>query len=240
MIEQYLKKIKSFYENGDTTEPSYYEILKSLFINYSQNFLKDNIEVRILPKKTDAGNPDIKISKKNNELIGYIEVKDFSIEDLDKIEDSNQLRRYRDAFPNLILTNLFEFRLYRDGKLIDKVEIGRPFDVFQLKKIYVNNKTKENFYQLLDKFFSFSIPTSLSPENLAKVLAKKTRFLKNIVLEELRNNEKFLISLYENIKKHLITDLNEDDFCDLYSQTITYGLFSARLRSKNNFNRKEA
>ncbi|HOK18341.1 MAG TPA: N-6 DNA methylase, partial [Caldisericia bacterium] len=240
MIERYIKDIKTKYEKGDTTEPSFYETLKSLIENYSEKFLNFDIDVRILPKKTEGGNPDIKVSKENNEIIGYIEVKDLTIENLDKIEESEQLKRYRETFPNLILTNLFEFRLYRDGKLIDKVELGKPFDVFKLKTIYVSEKIRENFYKLLEKFFSFSIPQTLTPENLAKVLAKKTKFLKEIVLEELKGGEKFLTNLYENIKKHLITDLSEDDFCDLYSQTITYGLFTGRLRSKNRFDRKEA
>ncbi len=240
MIERYIKDIKTKYDKGDTTEPSFYGTLKSLIENYSKKFLNFNIDVRILPKKTEGGNPDIKVSKENNEIVGYIEVKDLKIENLDKIEESEQVKRYRETFHNLILTNLFEFRLYRDGKLIDKVELGRPFDVFELKTIYVSEKIRENFYKLFEKFFSFSIPMALTPENLAKVLAKKTKFLKEIVLEELKNGEKFLTNLYENIKKHLITDLNEDDFCDLYSQTITYGLFTGRLRSKNRFDRKEA
>ncbi|NLI56143.1 N-6 DNA methylase [bacterium] len=240
MIERYIKDINTKYDKGDTTEPSFYETLKSLIENYSKKFLNFNIDVRILPRKTEGGNPDIKVSKENNEIIGYIEVKDLKIENLDKIEESEQLKRYRETFPNLILTNLFEFRLYRDGKLIDKVELGRPFDVFELKTIYVSEKIRENFYKLFEKFFSFSIPQALTPENLAKVLAKKTKFLKEIAFEELKNGEQFLTNLYENIKKHLITDLNEDDFCDLYSQTITYGLFTGRLRSKNRFDRKEA
>ena len=240
MLEGYLKDIKLNYEKGDTTEPSFYEILKSLILKYSEKFLDNKVDIRILPKKTEGGNPDLKVSKEKNEIVGYIEVKDLSIENLDKIEGTEQLIRYRETFPNLILTNLFEFRLYRDGKLIDRVEIGRPFDIFKLKTIYVNEKTKENFYKLLEKFFSFSIPATLTPESLAKILAKKTRFLKDIVFEELKNKEKFLINLYGNIKKHLISDLNEDDFCDLYAQTITYGLFTARMRSKNSFDRKEA
>jgi hypothetical protein len=34
--------------------------------------------------------------------------------------------------------------------------------------------------------------------------------------------------------------LTEDQFSDLYAQTITYGLFAARTRSENGFNRKLA
>ncbi len=40
-----------------------------------------------------------------DKIIGYIEAKKPSQEDLDGIEDSEQLKRYRATFPNLILTN---------------------------------------------------------------------------------------------------------------------------------------
>ncbi|MFZ2070382.1 MAG: hypothetical protein WAV32_02010 [Halobacteriota archaeon] len=40
------------------------------------------------------------------------------------MEESEQLKRYRDALPNLILTNFFEFQLYRNGALVDKAELS--------------------------------------------------------------------------------------------------------------------
>ena len=36
------------------------------------------------------------------------------------------------TFPNVILTNFTEFRLYRNGELIDKVSIARPFIIKKL------------------------------------------------------------------------------------------------------------
>ncbi|MDO8095132.1 MAG: N-6 DNA methylase, partial [Candidatus Brocadiales bacterium] len=45
---------------------------------------------------------------------------------------------------------------------------------------------------------------------------------------------------YETFRKYLISDLSKEDFADLYSQTITYGLFAARTRTENGFNRKLA
>ncbi|MCJ7553531.1 MAG: N-6 DNA methylase, partial [Ignavibacteriaceae bacterium] len=41
-------------------------------------------------------------------------------------------------------------------------------------------------------------------------------------------------------KEFLIAGINESEFADLYSQTITYGLFAARLRAEKDFNRKLA
>jgi hypothetical protein len=49
-----------------------------------------------------------------------------------------------------------------------------------------------------------------------------------------------LSGFYEAFRKYLIAGLTQEEFADLYSQTITYGLFAARTRSENSFNRKLA
>ncbi len=44
-----------------------------------------------------------------------------------------------------------------------------------------------------------------------------------------------LHKLYESFKKVLIHDLSVDDFADMYAQTVTYGLFSARATRSGTF-----
>lgn len=70
------------------------------------------------------------------------------------------------------------------------------------------------------------------------------KFLKDqVVAEELKEAAKghgFILSFYEAFQQYLISGLTKEDFADLYSQTITYGLFAARTRAKNGFNRKLA
>lgn len=68
-------------------------------------------KVLVLPRKTEAGIPDFRIGK-NGEIVGYIEAKTPDT-NLGEVEDSEQLKRYRESLPNLILTNFLEFRLYR-------------------------------------------------------------------------------------------------------------------------------
>ena len=76
---------------------------------------------------------------------------------LDDIEDSEQLKRYRSTFPkreNLILTDFYHFRLYRNGILIDTVLVARPFIAKKLQTTPpVENE--EKFITLLEKFFVF-------------------------------------------------------------------------------------
>jgi predicted helicase len=244
MLKEYLKKIADTSNRGDAREESYYPVLKDLFDGYCSAIGKKNVHVTVLPKKTEAGNPDFRIWDGKQHITGYIEAKDPSVENLDRIEDTEQLKRYLHTFPNLILTNFLEFRLYRNGTLTDKALIGRPVILKKLKTAPPVEKEKE-LLQLLEKFFSFSIPKVYDAKNLAIELAKRTRFLKDeVIAQELREEEKtgrgVISGFYKAFKDYLISSLTEDEFSDLYAQTITYGLFAARTRSENGFNRKLA
>ena len=244
MLKPYLKKISEVASQGDAREESYYPILKELLEEYAKSVNKQDIHVTTLPKKTEAGNPDFRVWDGKQHIVGYVEAKSPTIEYLDQIETTGQLKRYLHTFPNLILTNFFEFRLYRDGTLIDKVLIGRPFVAHQLKTIPPAEK-ESDFLKLLEKFFSFSLPRVYDAKTLAVELAKRTRFLKDeVVAQELKEEEKagkgFILGFYQAFKQYLISDLSGEDFADLYSQTVTYGLFAARTRSENGFNRKLA
>ena len=244
MLKSYLKRILDVSKRGDAREESYYSYLEELLKNYAGSIDKKNIYVTTLPKKTEAGNPDFRMWDGKIKIIGYIEAKTPTTEYLDQIETTEQLKRYLHTFPNLLLTNFSEFRLYRNGTLIDKVLISRPFIIHKLKTIPQVEKEAE-FYTLLEKFFSFSLPKVYDAKALATELAKRTRFLRDeVVSEELKEEEKsgkgFIIGFYEAFRKFLISGLSKEDFADLYSQTITYGLFAARTRSENGFNRKLA
>ena len=244
MLKSYLKKISDTSNRGDAREESYYPVLKDLFEEYCSSISKKKIHVTVLPKKTEAGNPDFRIWDGKQHITGYIEAKDPSVENLDHIEDTGQLKRYLHTFPNLILTNFLEFRLYRNGEMTDKVIIGRPVILNKLKTAPPVEK-EAALLQLLKKFFSFSIPKVYNAKTLAIELAKRTRFLKDeVISQELREEEEtgkgFIQGFYEAFKEYLINSLTEDEFSDLYAQTITYGLFAARTRSENGFNRKLA
>ena len=243
MLRSYLKKICEIIQRGDAREETYYSTLEKLLQEYSESINKKDIKITILPKKTEAGNPDFRIWDGKQHIVGYIEAKKPGTS-LDEIEISEQLKRYKSTFPNLILTNFIEFRLYRNSGLIDKISLCRPFIIYQLETI-PPLENKEQFLKLLESFFSFSLPKIYNAKTLAVELAKRTRFLKNEVIEEeLReeenNKQGFILGFYEAFQEYLIKGLSQKDFADLYSQTITYGLFAARTRSTGEFNRKLA
>jgi len=244
MLKTYLRKIFEVAKRGDAREESYYSTLEELLKTFADSINKKRIHITTLPKKTDAGNPDFRIWDGKQNIVGYIEAKRSTEKNLDSIEDTEQLERYLKTFPNFILTNFFEFRLYRNGKMMDKVLIARPFIIHQLKTIPPVEKEKD-FLNLLNKFFAFSLPMLYTAKSLAIELAKRTRFLKEqVIIEELKEEEEkgkgFILGFYEAFQKYLVKGLTREDFADLYAQTITYGLFAARTRSQNGFNRKLA
>lgn len=239
MTKKYLSSLFKTYKKGDAREESYYKHLADFITSFSESERKKKIDVTILPKKTEAGNPDIRIWDGRQKIIGYIEAKDLGVE-LDRIEDSEQLVRYLSTFPNLILTNFTEFRLFRNGERVEKISIARPFVIKKLSTV-PPLENEDKLFELFERFLDFSLPQTYTAKTLAVELAKRTKFLKDeIVSEELKHGTKSIHGFYEAFKEFLIAGINESEFADLYSQTITYGLFAARLRAEKDFNRKLA
>ncbi len=235
-LKTYFKEIYDIYIEEKFREESFYSSLKLLLEEYSRLFqARAEANVLVLPKKTEVGIPDYRIGK-NGEIIGYIEAKTPDT-NLGGVEDSEQLNRYRDSLPNLVLTNFLEFRLYRYGNLIDKVEVGRQFTLKSLKHPPTPEKI-DLFFDLLQKFFSFSVPEIQKSSELAIQLAKRTRFLEHILQDELSRENEEVIRFYRAFQEELIETLTKDRFADLYAQTITYGLFAARMKVRNGFNRE--
>jgi len=252
MTKKYLFNISKTYQKGDAREESYYKHLADFITAFSESQRNKKIDsvsrnqsrlcgidVTILPKKTEAGNPDFRIWDGKQKIIGYIEAKDLGV-DLDRIEDTEQLKRYLSTFPNVILTNYTEFRLYRNGEKIEQISIARPFVIKKLSTV-PPLENEDKLFELLERFLDFSLPKTYTAKTLAIELAKRTKFLKDeIVSEELKIGTKSIQGFYEAFKEFLIAGISEEEFTDLYSQTITYGLFAARLRAEKDFNRKLA
>jgi len=247
LLEQYLKNLTDTTRRGDAREESYYKHLDELIKQFALIQSITKVDVTILPKKTEAGNPDFRIWDGKNHITGYIEAKAPSVTNLDYIEGTEQLERYLSTFPNVILTNFYEFRLYRDGQRIEQAMIGRPIIAKKLQTTPPLENV-EQFKELFDLFFSFSLPKVQTARSLAIELAKRTRFLRDEVIsvemeETGSKGHKQIIGFYEAFKKYLIGTITENQFADLYAQTITYGLFAARTRvptQLDEFNRRLA
>ncbi|MBO9383192.1 MAG: DUF559 domain-containing protein, partial [Roseiflexus sp.] len=242
LFESYLESIAELTRRGDAREESYYPALQTLLETLAPTAGK-TVQVTVLPKPTDAGNPDFRVWDGSHQVVGYIEAKAPGAK-LDQGEVCEQLQRYRHTFLNLILTDFYEFCLYRDGTELERALLARPFIAKTLKTAPPAEQVKE-LTQLFKTFFSFALPSSFTAEDLARELARRTRFLRDDVIRpelaaQVEQKRGALYGFYEAFQKHLIAGLTEAQFADLYAQTITYGLFAARTRAQNSFNRKLA
>lgn len=238
MLPAYLQALHAILQRGDAREESAYAPLAELLSAYARSAGLATIHITILPKKTAAGHPDLRVWDGVARVIGYLEVKAPGA-DLDHAEASEQLQRYLAAFPNLILTNYYEFRLYRNAALVSRVQIARPLPA-RLLKAPPAPEHAEEFFNLLAQFFSFSFPIIRDAATLAQHLARRTRFLDDAIAAELSSGAGPIPSFFHAFKEYLIHDLSPRDFADLYAQTVTYGFFAARLRARNGFSRKAA
>jgi predicted helicase len=226
-LNRYFEEIHRIYVAGGFREESFYPSLKALVEQCFQTLAPESrAGVLVQPKKTEVGIPDF-VVKRSGDIVGHIEAK-LPSANLDGEEKKEQLQRYRESLPNLILTNFLEFRLYRNNEVVDKVEVGRQSTLLDLKYPPAPEKL-DLFFSLLEKFFSFSRPEIKTSSSLSIELAKKTRLLERVLQEELSRDNEEVTRFYEAFREELIETLTKERFADLYAQTITYGLFAARM-----------
>lgn len=236
-INKYLKEVKKRYSTGISTEHSYRGDLQVLISN-----LVSGITVTNEPKRQRCGAPDYIIQNKEIPL-GYIEAKDIGV-DLDKVEKSDQMKRYLGSLDNLILTDYLEFRFYKYGTknyTLKLAEINNDGN----DKLVVNSDLFGLFETHIKDFCDFKGQTIKSAEKLAKMMAQKARMMEEVLYNAVKDEEDEDNTLKDQLKAFrqiLIHDLEEKTFSDIYAQTIAYGLFAARLHDETleDFSRQEA
>ena len=108
-LRRYLRSVTDTLSTGLATEHSYRPALKELV----EKFGRKGTQAINEPTHVECGAPDF-IVEHRGVPVGHIECKDVGA-DLDRAENREQLKRYRDALPNLILTDYIEFRWYYSG-----------------------------------------------------------------------------------------------------------------------------
>lgn len=232
-ISDFVSKVQSIYSTGNATEHSYRSAFEALFSAFGVVALNE-------PKRVKCGAPDF-IVQKSEFVIGHVEAKDLHIGLRGMKEaNKNQQERYKAALPNLIYTNCLDWDFYRDGELVASVTIA---DLLMGVQPCPNEYHKlEN---LLKEFISQSPQAITSPKDLAERMAGKANLIKDILSNTLHEDADLQTELsaqYYAFKENLIHDITTGDFADIYSETIAYGMFAARLhgQNKNSFSRQKA
>ncbi|QEI40972.1 hypothetical protein BMF77_01554 [Dolichospermum sp. UHCC 0315A] len=234
-FNNYIQDLQENIKRGG--ERSHYPSLKHLIEG-----LMIGVNARIEEKGNQAGIPDLTI-RKNDRILGYIEAKDIHI-DLGKIQKTAQIKRYLESNIgyNLILTNYLEFHWYVDGECEKTAKLA---DLEQGEIILVNDLRP--ITELLQSFLNQKARDINNYYDLAKEMAAYTKTIRNAIQSslEIETTTEELNQLKSTFKKLLLLDIDNDKFADMYSQTIAYGLFTAKIGHAQNpgqfaFNRTTA
>jgi len=240
-LEQYIDSIGKRYKLGNATEHSFRGDLQQLIES-----LVPDIKATNEPKRQQCGAPDYIITRKGIPL-GYIEAKDIGA-DLGSKNYKEQFDRYKQSLENLIITDYLVFQFFREGTLVTSISIGQV----QGNKIIGKPEKFAEFTLLIKEFCTYTGQTIKSSSKLSKMMAAKARLLANVIERALlpkegayQANETENITLHDqfnSFKQVLLHDIKEKEFADIYSQTIAYGMFAARLHDPSlvDFSRQEA
>lgn len=181
------------------------------------------VAVKQLPIGAGVGDcrPDLQVLRGAGEVVGYIEVKWRPREPLAQIGESGQLRSYRESFPTVLLTDLHELLLWRNGERAGAAVVRGPEDPVR---------------ELFDRFFASRSPRHRTARALAIDLARRARFLRREIElllghAQATEAERRLRTFFEASRRYLIENQTEAEFAALYAETLTYGLFAARAWS---------
>lgn len=233
ILKDYLSQIQNITEKDK--EHTYRTFLHTLLIKIQEKTAYTNIKIIHEPNndKEGRGAPDFLITK-DSLILGYIENKRIN-EDLSKILQTQQIKKYLDLSLNLILTDYLRFCLIgldnKNNPIILK-EL-RLCEYSQLKTITKDNAYLQAKAQELLEFFTLFFSKNPKPianaKDFADALALRTKILKDELL--LNDTNQYLLSLFNTFREVLYKELEYQNFCDSFAQTLTYSLFLSRLNN---------
>jgi hypothetical protein len=239
-LEQYIDNINKRFKLGNATEHTFRGDLQQLLES-----LVPDIRATNEPKRQSCGAPDYILTKKEIP-VGFIEAKDIGDKDLEgakKTGNKEQFDRYKASLNNLIFTDYLDFHLYIDGIFVTKIAIAE----IQNGTIVPLPNNFTTFTNLIKDFASHVGQTIKSSKKLAEMMAGKARLLSDVIEKALTSDEankedSTLKDQMKAFKQILIHDITPKGFADVYAQTISYGMFAARLHDPTlpTFSRQEA
>lgn len=166
--------------------------------------------------------------------VGYCEAESIDA-DLRSLKGHalHQNSRYKSNLDNFLLTNHLSFELYVGRQRVLHASLPDPRELITPDLAEINQ-----LEHLLERFFSAvheaTIAPLKTPRDLAEALARRTRQLHFAVEQSLASGSKYLRTLKEAFERVLLPQLSDEQFADLYAQTVAYGLFAARCAIQKN------
>ena len=234
IFETYLHALAKTYARGEGTEHSGRGALENLLSAFAGRADR-KLKVQHEPKRQDdKGAPDFRISK-SGQIIGYIENKKIG-ERLSAILKTEQIKKYRALSENLILTNYLDFIWIEGDKTHEVASLAHESEIDSAKPRLKPENVKA-VEKLLTGFFSTPPQGIGQVDKLATALAVRSQMLRNFLGEELVRQEREhkegrLFGLYGVFKEQVFHELTLKEFADAFAQTLSYGLFLAKLNAE--------
>ncbi len=236
-FKEYIRAIDQLYHVGNTTEHSFRGSLASYLQSILNNFVVTNE-----PRRIDCGAPDYVITQKNVP-VAFLEAKDVNDTDLDgRRQHKDQFNRYKSSLNRIIFTDYLDFHLYVDGEFQDAVRIAETHG----NHIVGIPGNEAKFTEMVLHLATEGRQRITSSAALAKQMAAKAHLLADAVKSSIaidgEDGDSDMAAQLRAFRNVLIHDLKPEEFADIYSQTIVYGLFTARLNDQTpeDFSRQEA
>lgn len=238
VFEEYVAKIDRAYRTGKATEHTYRGALTDLIAA----LLPDTVVLNE-PKRIACGAPDLIITRAKLP-VAFIEAKDIGESDLDGRKatgNKEQFDRYKSSLDHIAFTDYLDFHFYEKDVLVESIRIADVIgDAIKSKP-----ENFERFAALVADLGNAAPQKIKSATQLARLMAGKARLLEQATMKLLDGKGAAKTSigrLMDDFKRTLVPDVDAKEFADIYAQTITYGMFAARLHddTPEDFTRYEA
>ncbi len=228
MLKEYLEGIKDLtLESNELTHRAFLQILlKGLKDHFNKEF-----KIEHEPKRDQGSQPDFRISYQGLN-IGYIENKRVGtdLRQLLKAKKSEQILKYLELNPNLMLTDYLKFVwVGKDEKNapLNKKEISIASPDELSKPLKPNPQTERDLIEFFKGFFNYEAAPITNAKDFATHLSTPTKYLKDALITYQQEDQ--VSSIFKNFKEYLYEELSFEDFSDAFAQTLTYSLFLAKL-----------
>lgn len=250
-VTEYVAEVSRLAKTGKATEHTFRGALAALI-----DALAPGLKAVNEPKRTECGAPDYIVHDKTGLGVFYVEAKDLGDDDLDgkkRTGHKEQFDRYKAALDTIIFTDYLDFRLYRHGQFANSVRIA---DWDGEGKVSGRPAAYADFAALVADAAAGAPQKIDSAKRLAELMAGKARLLQRNAEEYLAPLSKAyddapdgakppltpILELLLGLRGVLMPDVGADEFSDIFAQTLTYGMFAARLNdtTPETFSRYEA
>ena len=250
-VTAYVAEVAKLAKMGKTTEHSFRPAMSELLSALAPGLTPVNEAKRLA-----CGAPDFILFDKNKLPVMFVETKDLGDGDLDgrkRTGNKEQFDRYKAALDTIVFTDFLDFHFFRhNGQSAGEVRIAE----WDGSKVSAKSENFAAFVDLMEESICGGAQKIDSAKRLAELMAGKARMLQRTAEAYLKPVAEAydsaaagakpvptpLLDMMLGFRNVLMPDVGPDEFSDIFAQTLTYGMFAARLNdpTPEDFSRYEA